>query len=707
MSKRQIGFRGFWIILLTALPFLFGPLLASADQKKELPSLREKDLPLKYQEWLKLVSYIILPVEKDVFLKLAVDRERDIFIETFWKQRDPTPSTPENEFKMEHIRRFNYANSFYRRGTTREGWMTDMGRTYIILGAPANIERFEGVAGIYTCQVWYYYGDAAKKLPTYFALVFYQPRSSGEFKLYNPASDGPASLLVNTQGLDVTNGQAVYNKIKELAPTLAGVSISLIPGEYPYAFQPSPQSNIILKDIYDSPRKNISAAYATHFLNYKGFVSTEYMTNYIESTTRTALLEEPILGIRFLHFAVSPKSFSVDFYEPKNQYFCNFKMDVSLKKSETTIFQYSKDFPLYFSPDQAENIRANGLSVQDSFPVIEGTYELTILLQNSVGKEFSIYEGNVAIPGDEGPPQIVGPVMGYKLQASAAAVHAAFRTMDKQLFIDPNATISPREEVAFLADAIRIPEELWKSGEVAVLIRGLKGKDAAQKSFSIKLSSFPKSGVINIGQAVPAADFPPDYYEVVLHLKNAEGKILDTKTSNFVVSPQVAIPHPVTLSKGFPLANVFLYYSSLAYQYDKAGEAAKAEACFEKSLVLKPDSVENLVEFANFLVRTGKYDKALALIEKVKNDARQRFGYYLIKGKAKMGLGLYKEAIDDFLEGNKIYNSDTGLLNSLGFCFYQTRQKKEAIDAFAASLRLNPNQPDVKALMAKIEKELK
>ena len=111
--------------------------------------IKEKDLSPKYQEWLKLTRYIIQPKEREVFMKLVTNRDRDLFIETFWKQRDPTPGTPQNEYKDEHIKRFRYASEYFRRGTTREGWMTDMGRMYIILGPPISIESFEGIPGIY------------------------------------------------------------------------------------------------------------------------------------------------------------------------------------------------------------------------------------------------------------------------------------------------------------------------------------------------------------------------------------------------------------------------------------------------------------------------------------------------------------------------------------------------------------------------------
>jgi len=58
------------------------------------------------------------------------------------------------------------------------------------------------------------------------------------------------------------------------------------------------------------------------------------------------------------------------------------------------------------------------------------------------------------------------------------------------------------------------------------------------------------------------------------------------------------------------------------------------------------------------------------------------------------------------LEGNKIYNSDTRLLNSLGFCYYKTKKVQEALDVLKASLRLNLNQEKIKKLIEEIEKSL-
>ena len=116
-------------ILLMVL--LFGVVLEVLAVQATAPAPK---MPPKYDKWLdEEVAYIITAKEKDVFLSLASDRERDLFIESFWKARDPSPGTPQNEFKEEHYRRLQYANQNF--GTTTEsGWKTWPGRNTIIFG---------------------------------------------------------------------------------------------------------------------------------------------------------------------------------------------------------------------------------------------------------------------------------------------------------------------------------------------------------------------------------------------------------------------------------------------------------------------------------------------------------------------------------------------------------------------------------------------
>jgi len=123
--------KGFFPIVFYSLVVVLN--LSALTQKKISP----KDLDPRYRKWLEEeVVCIISPKERDVFLQLETDQQREKFIEAFWKVRNPNPSVPENEFKTEYYRRIQYANQHIGREGPTPGWRKDKGRIYIILGEP-------------------------------------------------------------------------------------------------------------------------------------------------------------------------------------------------------------------------------------------------------------------------------------------------------------------------------------------------------------------------------------------------------------------------------------------------------------------------------------------------------------------------------------------------------------------------------------------
>src|SRR5690348_13607210 len=81
-------------------------------RKKLKKTLKELDTP--YKQWLNEdVVYIISPEERQAFLQLATNEEREQFIEQFWLRRSANPDLPDNDFKEEHYRRIAYANEHY------------------------------------------------------------------------------------------------------------------------------------------------------------------------------------------------------------------------------------------------------------------------------------------------------------------------------------------------------------------------------------------------------------------------------------------------------------------------------------------------------------------------------------------------------------------------------------------------------------------
>src|SRR5205809_6508787 len=98
-----------------------------------------KELDNAYKQWLtEDVTYIITPDERNAFLQLQTNEEREQFIEQFWLRRSSNPDLPDNDFKEEHYRRIAYANEHYASGIP--GWKTDRGRMYIMWGPADEVE---------------------------------------------------------------------------------------------------------------------------------------------------------------------------------------------------------------------------------------------------------------------------------------------------------------------------------------------------------------------------------------------------------------------------------------------------------------------------------------------------------------------------------------------------------------------------------------
>jgi len=193
----------------------------------------EEGMSEKYRKWLdEEVVYIISKNEKDVFKSFSTDEQREEFIKKFWKRRDPTPSTPFNEFKEEHYRRIEFANQRYFEGTA--GWRSDRGRVYIMFGPPDFFETnpgggrgflfgVEGPTAEFPAEVWTYrYIPGLKMRQTRIDFTFVNYYNSGKYQLVSNTS--LANALRNTSiegsrdvGYESHDVQVPGSTLKDLA----------------------------------------------------------------------------------------------------------------------------------------------------------------------------------------------------------------------------------------------------------------------------------------------------------------------------------------------------------------------------------------------------------------------------------------------------------------------------------------------------------
>ncbi|HJZ99075.1 MAG TPA: GWxTD domain-containing protein, partial [Candidatus Solibacter sp.] len=132
------------------------------------------DVARSFKTWLERdVGYLITPAERAAALRLKTAAEREAFIAEFWRRRDPTPGSPENEFYQEHYRRLAEADQKFSSGVA--GWRTDRGRVYITWGPPDFVETNPmGSRGFALGQL-----SDAPELPTEIWTYEHLPASAG------------------------------------------------------------------------------------------------------------------------------------------------------------------------------------------------------------------------------------------------------------------------------------------------------------------------------------------------------------------------------------------------------------------------------------------------------------------------------------------------------------------------------------------------
>lgn len=89
------------------------------------------------QKYAKQIQYLASSEEKELFHSLD-SRGKQAFLLQFWRSRDTTPETSENEFMMEYFKRIAYCDAHFTNGVS-----SDQGRIYLKYGEPMEIQRLK------------------------------------------------------------------------------------------------------------------------------------------------------------------------------------------------------------------------------------------------------------------------------------------------------------------------------------------------------------------------------------------------------------------------------------------------------------------------------------------------------------------------------------------------------------------------------------
>ena len=155
----------------------------SSKEVKELTA----QLEAKYKEWLQVVDMIITDDERQVFLQISDNYQKDKFIEAFWKRRSIDSQGLRTDFQRVYIQRIETAKEQFR------NLNSDRAKVFVINGPPDAVIPIDCQDIYVPIQIWFYERIESLKSKVY--LIFYQPYGLGEYKLWLPL-DGQGVLQV-------------------------------------------------------------------------------------------------------------------------------------------------------------------------------------------------------------------------------------------------------------------------------------------------------------------------------------------------------------------------------------------------------------------------------------------------------------------------------------------------------------------------------
>ena len=673
-------------LLCGALVLLVSAAPAFSGQKAGTPKLAEP-----HKKWLEEEAvYIIAPTEREVFLKLRTDRERGLFIEAFWKQRDPTPGSDENEFKSEHFRRISYADRYFGRDTPRPGWRTDRGRFYIILGEPREIQTFEGKTRTYDAEIWFYQGKTDLGLPAGFNLVFFRPGGRGEYKLYSPVGHGPQALLSDNFG--AADYASAYEQLRRIEPDLAAASLSLIPGESEtYGGRPSLSSDILIQRVESAPARAVGSRYAQKFLQYKDIVEVEYTANYLDSDSLIKVFRDPS-GPYFVHYAVEPRRLSVNAYEGK--YYTTLKVNGRVTDAGgRLVHQFDKTVSLNLTAEEMRDAGRVPFDLQDIFPLVGGDYSLSLLIKNEASKEFTSVEQALRVPPAGTGVQMTQPLLGYRAVRLEPAERRmkAFRIGPYQVYCQPGRVFARPETLVVAFQINDLAADLAAASEVRIeLLRGGQPVRAITRR-PAEFADWP-----DVFEEIALANLPPEHYTVRASLRRAGVEIV-AAAEEFDLTFAEAVPRPWFSSRVLPGADDPVYPETIGAQLFNLGRYAEALPLLEKAFLAKPGSEDTAGSLAR--VRLALSDPAGAaevLAPFVGAEQAAKYETFVLAADALKRAGEPGRAVELVDRAIARYGVNAVLLNAAGECYESLGRNEDALAAFERSLALSPDQPGVR-----------
>lgn len=644
----------------------------------------------KHKAWIEEdVGMLVTPLEREVFLGLASDRDRDQFIEEFWLQRDPTPATPRNELRVEHFRRLEFADRVFGGWRGKGGRSTGRGLFYVLLGSPREVAKIDH-PDLVPVEVWTYQSSPALGGTTLARFLFYMPRLGQAYEHFDPAADKPDLLLkaavrsdqgrlaraekppfAGDEAWDQADYIAVRALVSAVGPQAAEGALKKLPGA-----------------LAELSRQRIDDRYAKDFLDRKALSEVGYSVLPVDSWGDARAYFEPD-GSCVLHIALAPDRVALGAFS--DIYSSGLRSALRLEDGQgRTIFRRRKDIPVSLHRSELPAVEGKAFILYDAVPATPGPLVVRYRLENTVSKDYSTFEKTLTIPAP-GTPAMTEPLLGrrgMRIVPEAEAGPRAFRVATIQ--IDPAAggVFGVDEEADLFVQLNGLSREVKAAGAFEAEVRGGGGAPRVLRR------TLAEAADGNILEKLLLKGLAAGAYEVETRLVDASGQVL-LKSSCGLTIAAAAPPADWVVAGTNPPAGDPYYAYALGSQAAGRGDIAKGQKSLADAWRAREESIEFAVGYADALLAGKEAGPARDVLRRYDGKPETDFDYYETLGRAGLAAGQVREALDAYRKALLRRRNDPGVLNAVGECQLALGDKAGAAEAWTRSLEVKPDQPEI------------
>jgi len=711
------------VFVTGALCFLPGSASAQSFDLDSYERVDVETLAEVHRRWVQEeVSVIITETEREVFLRLQTDARRDDFIDRFWEVRDPSPGTARNEYRELHYERFEHVVTTFGRTHRGDGWRTDMGRIYLLLGKPQQTNRLPNTTQAVPVEVWFYNVDPAYGTPPFFYLIFFKDRGIGDYRLYSPAIDGPEKLL-NASGraglgpsgggsvgggqtsMAATEAERAIEALRRIDPELGNAAASLVPGDAASGMISPLRSEMVLSRVFDIPGRLMPRpAWAFRALAGEAEASVRFETLPMRSTAH--VLFDPS-GLPFVHFATRTMGDSLNLNNYQDEYYVTFDVASSIRDADLRVLEDrpSRTMQADLDAETARRLRGGPVEYIERMPILEGDYSLDIMVENNLTRQFARATFELRVPDLEGDSvDAAAPVLALEAtvieqEYEEFAEQYPYQVGSRMLIPAAGGPFSNNDS-AHLYWQIYVPETRREPVLVVYVITDATGATLIDRRVRFDPSARGPLGLIEAYTEIELRGFEAGDYRVTASIEGVEG--MEHEVPLRVVESEAYIRPFVHALREAPASGVDTALAR-ARQMRTAGQTERAIDVLDG--VLSRDA-RNDAAFAlqlELLTDAGRQADLAALIGPRLVASPNDPQLLLQMGSLQAQLGQHYDAIRYYERALLAGSAETTqLLNALASEYYAGGDMERARALLERSLALSAEQPQIVRLLEEL-----